>query len=253
MLRRITFMPNRAFLFVCLRLKIRYKLLDDENVASAMDRAFAVPGDLSRPLLGLEDSAFKVTKPMVGGQQLRLCSYEWLIHMFRKNTTSSHVFQENSYQVKNTCSFQLYISFLFFEVVVTISGINQYDSNNQTTVSIVESRPFFFLAFVAHNTQHTRTRTAAGSLGQVLLLSWLFVRAFVREFGSQSDAAQPRFGAVGLGIAWGAWPLRGVHCSRIVRKICFCARVLSTDWCLVLGAPTPRSLRVCTPESLPGV
>lgn len=40
---------------------LRYKL-DDVEVLSGMDRVTAVPGDLSRPLLGLDNVAFKASK-----------------------------------------------------------------------------------------------------------------------------------------------------------------------------------------------
>ena len=35
--------------------------MEDDAVSSAMDRVVPVPGDLSRPLLGLNDSDFKVS------------------------------------------------------------------------------------------------------------------------------------------------------------------------------------------------
>ncbi|CAM9327799.1 unnamed protein product, partial [Laminaria digitata] len=38
----------------------KYNLMEDEAVSSAMERVVPVPGDLSRPLLGLDDSDFKM-------------------------------------------------------------------------------------------------------------------------------------------------------------------------------------------------
>lgn len=35
--------------------------MEDEAVSSAMERVVPVPGDLSRPLLGLDDSDFKAS------------------------------------------------------------------------------------------------------------------------------------------------------------------------------------------------
>jgi len=52
----------------------RYKL-DEEEVWSAMDRVTAVPGDLSRPLLGLDDTAFKVSGYPSSGREGCLSSF----------------------------------------------------------------------------------------------------------------------------------------------------------------------------------
>lgn len=52
--------PKAYYLLVCFDhlAFIRYKL-DNAEVLSGMDRVMAVPGDLSRPLLGLDDTSFK--------------------------------------------------------------------------------------------------------------------------------------------------------------------------------------------------
>lgn len=67
---------------------LRYKL-DDEEVLSAMDRVTAVPGDLSRPLLGLDDTAFKARNTIAA---LLWSRVRLVFHMYSRAESGGRLF-----------------------------------------------------------------------------------------------------------------------------------------------------------------